>query len=233
MARGTAGKRDRVLSDEELRAFWRASVGWQHPFSLMLRYVLLTAARRDEAAEMQWSELTRFEAPEGHLWMIPAGRYKTKVDFDLPLSGAAWAVLIATPLLSELRKAATERGEDPDAVLIALVAAAKHERRGRAMRDMCASGRGNCCDMSTHLSDRRQLWRPSRAGGAITCAPALLTGSAGRGKRKAGWALGWSRASRDLVNMPHNAATYFMIGDRHPPPRAGNLTHGHVASVAG
>jgi integrase len=116
MARGTAGKRDRVLSDEELRAFWRASVGWQHPFSLMLRYVLLTAARRDEAAEMQWSELTRLEAPEGHLWMIPAGRYKTKVDFDLPLSEAARTVLIATPLLSELRKAATERGEDPEKV---------------------------------------------------------------------------------------------------------------------
>jgi integrase len=48
MARAVAVKRDRVLTEDELRAFWRASVGWDHAFSRMLRFVLLTATRRDE-----------------------------------------------------------------------------------------------------------------------------------------------------------------------------------------
>jgi integrase len=89
MARSVAIKRDRVLTDEELRAFWRASEGWEHPFSRMLRFILLTATRRDEAADMRWSEVN------GDTWTIPAARYKTNIDFELPLSHAARAVLPA------------------------------------------------------------------------------------------------------------------------------------------
>jgi integrase len=70
-----------------LRAFWQASMGWDHAFSRMLRFILLTAARRDEVADMRWSEV------DGGTWMIPAARYKTAVDFELPLSGAARDVL--------------------------------------------------------------------------------------------------------------------------------------------
>ncbi len=32
MARGVSVKRDRVLTEDELRAFWRASEQWEHPF---------------------------------------------------------------------------------------------------------------------------------------------------------------------------------------------------------
>jgi integrase len=140
MARGAANKRDRVLTADELRAFWRASNGWDHPFSHMLRFILFTAVRRDEAADMHWSEI------EGDLWTIPAARYKTNIDFELPLSQAARDVLDATTklgkigfvfttngktalsgfdkfkktfdskMLAELRKLATERGDDPDKV---------------------------------------------------------------------------------------------------------------------
>jgi integrase len=89
MRRGEAVKRDRVLTDEELRAFWRAAEGWDHAFSLMLRFILLTATRRDEAADMRWSETN------GDVWTIPASRYKTNIDFELPLSRAARAVMPA------------------------------------------------------------------------------------------------------------------------------------------
>jgi integrase len=93
MARGAPTKRDRVLTDEELRAFWRAADGWKHPFSRLLQFILFTAARREEAAGMRWDEL------QGSTWTIPAGRYKTKIDFELPLSDAALGVLATFPSL--------------------------------------------------------------------------------------------------------------------------------------
>ena len=108
MARGAATKRDRVFTDDELQAFWRAADGWEHPFSRLLRFILLTATRREEAAGMRWEEL------EEITWTIPAARYKTKLDLEVPLSGAAREILASSPLLTELRQAATERGEDPD-----------------------------------------------------------------------------------------------------------------------
>jgi integrase len=142
MAQGDAVKRDRVLTEDELRAFWLASEGWDHAFSRMLRFILLTATRRDEAADMQWSEL------DGNAWTIPAARYKTKNDFELPLSRAALDVLPVIRMgdvgfvftisgkhgmqgfskfkthfdglmLTELRRAAAERGEDPEKVTLA------------------------------------------------------------------------------------------------------------------
>jgi hypothetical protein len=95
MARGAITKRDRVLTDAELRALWRAAEGWDHPFARLLRFILLTATRREEAAAMRWSEL------EGDLWTIPASRYKTKIDFELPLSRAALDVLDTVARFSE------------------------------------------------------------------------------------------------------------------------------------
>jgi integrase len=137
MARGVTTKRDRVLTDDELRAFWRAAEGWEHPFTRLLRFILLSATRRGEAAGMRRSEL------DGATWTIPAARYKTKIDFELPLSRAALDVLGAVKrfaengfvftttgkarmggfskfkarldelMLAELRRAAAKRGDDP------------------------------------------------------------------------------------------------------------------------
>jgi integrase len=95
MARGTTTKRDRVLTDDELRAFWRASEHWDHPFSHLLRFILLTATRREEAAGMRWPELDKAT------WVIPAARYKTNIDFELPLSRAALDVLGTVTRFSE------------------------------------------------------------------------------------------------------------------------------------
>ncbi|HEV7982049.1 MAG TPA: integrase arm-type DNA-binding domain-containing protein [Xanthobacteraceae bacterium] len=142
MARGATTKRDRVLTEDELRAFWRAAEAWEHPFTRLLRFILLTATRREEAAGMQWSEL------EEAIWTIPAARYKTKIDFELPLSGAALNVLgtitrfsengfVFTTsgktrmggfskfkarfdglMFNELRKITEERGDDPADVIL-------------------------------------------------------------------------------------------------------------------
>jgi integrase len=76
--------RERTLTDDEIRALWRASKG---VFGRFVQFLLLTGARRGEAAQMQRSELD-----EGD-WTLPAARNKTKVDLVRPLSKAAQALV--------------------------------------------------------------------------------------------------------------------------------------------
>jgi integrase len=85
MARGTGVARDRILTDDELRAIWKASEG-THEGSYV-RFLLLTAARRSEVAGMQWTELASAD------WTLPASRNKTAQDLIRPLSKAALATL--------------------------------------------------------------------------------------------------------------------------------------------
>jgi integrase len=72
--------RDRVLTDDEIRKVWAAGGGF-------VRFLLLTGARRTEAAAMQWKEIV------GNDWTLPSSRNKTKIDLVRPLSKAAMAVL--------------------------------------------------------------------------------------------------------------------------------------------
>jgi integrase len=81
--------RERILTDDELRAVWRAAEASTEPFGRMVRFILLISARRTEAAAMTWSELAKGE------WTLPAARNKTKVDLIRPLSAEARAVLPA------------------------------------------------------------------------------------------------------------------------------------------
>jgi integrase len=78
--------RERILTDDELRAVWWAAEG---VFGALVRFLLLTAARRGEALEMRWAEI------DGATWTLPAARNKTGVELVRPLSQAALAVLAA------------------------------------------------------------------------------------------------------------------------------------------
>ena len=78
--------RARMLTDDELRAVWKVAEG-QGAFGRLVRFLLLTGARRTEAAAMPWAELTR---ETGHL---PGPRNKTKLDLLRPLPKTALAVL--------------------------------------------------------------------------------------------------------------------------------------------
>jgi integrase len=82
--------RDRVLTDGELRQVWHACDGMP-AFGSFVRFLILTSARRNEAARMRWSEI------EGLDWTLPASRNKTKQDLVRPLSAAALAVLAGVP----------------------------------------------------------------------------------------------------------------------------------------
>ena len=87
--------RSRVLSDDELRAVWKTAEERNDPFAAMIRFMLLTAARRSEAAAMTWDEI--IDDDIGPCWLLPASRNKVKVDLVRPLSAAALAVLKARP----------------------------------------------------------------------------------------------------------------------------------------
>jgi integrase len=83
--------RTRVLSDEEIGTIWPA-LAEAGTFGALVKMLLLTAQRRDEAAQMN-----RKEIGEDRTWTIPAERYKTKRPNHVPLSKAALAIIEAQP----------------------------------------------------------------------------------------------------------------------------------------
>src|SRR5262249_4720765 len=56
-------------------------------FGALVRFILLTAARLGEAADLPWTEITNGD------WTLPASRNKTKVELVRPLSRTALAIL--------------------------------------------------------------------------------------------------------------------------------------------
>ena len=109
MARQSAKdhRRKRILNDVEVRALWAASVD-NTVFSPLVRFLLLTGARRNEAAGMRWEEVDG----DG-VWTLPAARSKTKVEIDRPLSKAALAVLAGLPRIDGCPFAFTTTGRTP------------------------------------------------------------------------------------------------------------------------
>jgi integrase len=83
-------ERSRILNDDELRAVWRAA-GTAGEFGALIKFLLLTGARRTEASHMGRDEI------KGADWTLPAARNKTKVDLTRPLSKAAQAILNERP----------------------------------------------------------------------------------------------------------------------------------------
>jgi integrase len=84
--------RDRTLSPIELRCFWKATATGD-VYSLLLRHLLLTAARRDEGRYMTHAELT----PDGLTWNLSGVRTKNKNAHSIPLSKLARESLATAP----------------------------------------------------------------------------------------------------------------------------------------
>ena len=99
--------RERTLTDDELRAVWRAAEAAHNPFGYLVQFILLTATRRSEAAEMRRRELS------GSDWLIPGARYKTKSDFLIPLSASAQALLARIPSIGRADFVFTTDGASP------------------------------------------------------------------------------------------------------------------------
>jgi integrase len=77
--------RDRVLSEDEIRALWKTSLDESAPFGPGIRLLLLTLQRRDEVFSADVSEFDL----ENAIWTIPGSRAKNGVAHIVPLSPAA------------------------------------------------------------------------------------------------------------------------------------------------
>jgi integrase len=99
--------RDRILTDDELRAVWDTAAEGRDLFDYLVSFLLLTGARKAEAARMEWDELA-----DG-VWTLPASRNKTKRTLVRPLSKAAIAVLDEVPRIAGSRFVFTGDGLRP------------------------------------------------------------------------------------------------------------------------
>ena len=88
-------KRDRILSDAELRLIWQAAEGLGYPFGPLFKVLLLTGQRRGETAAMCWNEIDN----DG-VWMIPATKTKNGLTHLVPLPLAVIDLLKTLPRLS-------------------------------------------------------------------------------------------------------------------------------------
>ncbi|MBY0295617.1 MAG: integrase arm-type DNA-binding domain-containing protein [Methylobacterium sp.] len=102
--------RDRVLSDDELRAIWLASDRLSEPFGALVKLLMLTAQRRDEVGQMTWREVDL----DARIWTIPKERSKNGIAHDVPLSDPAVAVLAGIRRIAGSRQLVlTTTGETP------------------------------------------------------------------------------------------------------------------------
>jgi integrase len=83
----TPPARDRVLSDHELAAVWRAT--GDDAFGRVVKLLMLLGQRRTEVGGMAWSELDL----EQGTWTIPARRSKNHRAHTLPLSSLALRII--------------------------------------------------------------------------------------------------------------------------------------------
>ena len=138
--------RDRALTDDEIRAAWAAFDGAGWPFGPLAQLLLLTGQRLREVGEARWSEvdleaktwtIPKERAKNGVAHEVPLSEAAIRILKALPhieTGSRSPAFLFTTngrtpvsgfshakegfdkAMLTALRKAAIERGEDPDKV---------------------------------------------------------------------------------------------------------------------
>jgi integrase len=107
---GEKRPRTRVLSDEEIRAFWRACVRLGYPCGAIGRMLLLVGARHREVSEAPWSE---FDLAK-RTWTIDQARFKSSVEHVVPLTSDMVALLEDLPRFKRGEHVfSTSAGEKP------------------------------------------------------------------------------------------------------------------------
>jgi integrase len=88
-------ERDRILSDKEIAAVWKATAKLPLPYMQMYRMFLLTGQRRAEVSTMRWGEIS------GNVWVIPREKVKKDRPHAVPLTKTAMAVLGTLPCFAK------------------------------------------------------------------------------------------------------------------------------------
>lgn len=81
--------RDRVLTDDELAAIWKAAKADKSRFGALVRLLILTGQRREECGGIAWAELS----DDGATWTLPPNRTKNGRAHIVPLSEPSRAIL--------------------------------------------------------------------------------------------------------------------------------------------
>ena len=85
--------RDHVLTDDEIRAIWRAAEAVDDPYSTIVRLLMLLGLRRQEIGGLSWSEI---DIAAG-LITLPPARTKNGRAHIVPLPALAIEILEAQP----------------------------------------------------------------------------------------------------------------------------------------
>jgi len=88
---GTETRRDRVLTDAELRKVWNAADDMEYPFGPAIKLLILTGARRNEIGALSWSEVH-----DGAI-ELAGSRTKNGEAHTIPLSPAARDIIANLP----------------------------------------------------------------------------------------------------------------------------------------
>jgi integrase len=86
--------RDRILSDDEIKALWLACGDIGDPAGACIKVLLLTGQRRSEVAGMRRGEIN------GDVWTLAPERTKNKRRHDVPLSAQALAIIEGMPKIA-------------------------------------------------------------------------------------------------------------------------------------
>jgi integrase len=101
--------RERVLDDAEIKLVWNAADVIDWPFGPIVKLLLLTGARRDEVAQMEWCEVDLDRA----VWILPASRSKNRREHTIPLSDTSIYVLRSLPRIERSEFVFTTNGRTP------------------------------------------------------------------------------------------------------------------------
>jgi integrase len=89
-------KRDRVLTDAEIRAIWEAC-GDLGAFGRAFRFMLVTGQRRSEVGKMTWGELDMIH----RAWALSRARTKADRAHEIPLSDLAMSIIGECPKIGD------------------------------------------------------------------------------------------------------------------------------------
>ncbi len=87
--------RDRVLTETEILALWRACEGLG-AFGRAFRLMLTTGQRRSEVGSLAWAEIDR----QAGVWRLPHERTKADREHEIPLSPLAIDIIEASPKIA-------------------------------------------------------------------------------------------------------------------------------------
>ncbi|MDR7219871.1 integrase arm-type DNA-binding domain-containing protein [Aminobacter aminovorans] len=83
----------RVLSDDEIRAYWQAADTTPYPLGPFHKMLILTGQRKAEVSDARWSEFDLNKK----IWTVPPERFKSGQTHIVPLSDDAVKLLKSIP----------------------------------------------------------------------------------------------------------------------------------------